>query len=290
MSDSLENMRKKIQRTEDLRSIVHTMKALAAANIGQYEESVRALADYYRTITLGLSVCLRGKEARLAPGLEGAASGNAGVVVFGSDQGLVGQFNESLALFVDQELSERPGSKKIWAVGERLYNRLEEQQLPVAGKYAVPTSVHAITTLIGQILLEVHLSPLYIFYNRPRAGAAYEQIVLRLLPLDQEWVERMTDQPWITYRIPEIIGDAGQTTGTLVQEYLFVTLFKACAESLAAENASRLAAMQQAEKNIDEMLGDLERSYHLVRQNSIDEELFDIIAGFELLQPKKKRS
>jgi len=290
MSESLENMRKKIQRTEDLRSIVHTMKALAAANIGQYEESVRALEDYYRTVTLGLSVCLRGKKASLMPGLEReAGGGTAGVVVFGSDQGLVGQFNESLALFVERELSGLPGAKKIWAVGERLYHRLEEQGLPVAGKYDVPTSVHAITTLIGQILLEVHLSPLHLFYNRPQAGAAYEQIALRLLPLDQAWVERMTPQPWITYRIPEVIGDAEQTTGTLIQEYLFVTLFKACAESLAAENASRLAAMQQAEKNIDEMLGDLERSYHLVRQNSIDEELFDIIAGFELLQPKKQR-
>ncbi len=69
-----------------------------------------------------------------------------------------------------------------------------------------------------------------------------------------------------------------------VREYLFVSLFKACAESLASENASRLAAMQRAEKNIDELLGDLNRSFHRLRQSGIDEELFDVISGFEALK------
>ncbi len=69
-----------------------------------------------------------------------------------------------------------------------------------------------------------------------------------------------------------------------MREYLFVTLFRACAESLASENASRLAAMQRAEKNIDELQNDLNRSYHRLRQNGIDEELFDVFSGFEALK------
>lgn len=284
MSDSLAHMRKTIRQTEDLRSIVHTMKALAAANIGQYEESVRALEDYYRTVTLGLSICLGGqKKTDLLPDLDGRQEDKIGVIVFGSDQGLVGQFNEKMTLFVAEKLKALPGPKEIWAVGERMYHRLEEQKLPVAGKYVVPGSIHAITTLVGQILLDNQLSPFYIFHNRPRSGAAYEQVCSRLLPLDQHWIAEMTKQPWITYRLPEVMGDPEPTTSALVGEYLFVSLFKACAESLAAENTSRLAAMQQAEKNIDERLEELGRSYHLIRQNTIDEELFDIISGFEML-------
>jgi F-type H+-transporting ATPase subunit gamma len=72
----------------------------------------------------------------------------------------------------------------------------------------------------------------------------------------------------------------------LIHEYLFVSLFRACAESLASENASRLTAMQRAEKNIDELLEDLNRHFHQLRQSGIDEELFDVISGFEAL-PKK---
>ncbi|WP_339135973.1 MAG: F0F1 ATP synthase subunit gamma [Candidatus Electrothrix sp. GW3-4] len=59
--------------------------------------------------------------------------------------------------------------------------------------------------------------------------------------------------------------------------------FRACAESLASENASRLAAMQRADKNINELLEDLNRTFHSLHQSGIDEELFDVISGFESL-------
>ncbi len=69
--------------------------------------------------------------------------------------------------------------------------------------------------------------------------------------------------------------------GALIREYLFISLFKACAESLASENASRLAAMQRAEENIGELLEELTQTAHRVRQSTIDEELFDVISGYE---------
>ena len=80
-----------------------------------------------------------------------------------------------------------------------------------------------------------------------------------------------------------------QTLWALVREYLFVSLFKACAESLASENASRLAAMQRAEKNIEELVGDLNQRFRRLRQTSIDEELFDVLSGYESLSKRKTR-
>ena len=59
MSDTTASLRRKINSAGDLQSVVRTMKALAASSIGQYEKSVRALADYYRTVELGLSACFR---------------------------------------------------------------------------------------------------------------------------------------------------------------------------------------------------------------------------------------
>ena len=76
---------------------------------------------------------------------------------------------------------------------------------------------------------------------------------------------------------------------TLVcREYLFVSLFRACSESVASENASRLAAMQRADKIIDELLADLNRTFHRLRQSGVDEELFDVISGFEALSAEEK--
>ncbi len=59
MSDTTASLRRKIGSAGDLQSVVRTMKAVAASSIGQYEKSVRALADYYRTVELGLGACFR---------------------------------------------------------------------------------------------------------------------------------------------------------------------------------------------------------------------------------------
>jgi F-type H+-transporting ATPase subunit gamma len=79
------------------------------------------------------------------------------------------------------------------------------------------------------------------------------------------------------------MGDITETLRALIHEYLFVSLFRACADSLESENASRLASMQRADKNIDELLNNLSGEYYRVRQSGIDEELFEVISGFEAL-------
>jgi F-type H+-transporting ATPase subunit gamma len=79
------------------------------------------------------------------------------------------------------------------------------------------------------------------------------------------------------------MGGGTATLRALIREYLFISLFRACAESLASENASRLSAMERADKNINDLLEQLHGSFHQLRQSSIDEELFDVISGFEAL-------
>ena len=75
----------------------------------------------------------------------------------------------------------------------------------------------------------------------------------------------------------------GTTLGALIREYLFISIFRACAESLASENTSRLAAMQRADQNICDLLEGLSGAFHRLRQSRIDEELFEVISGFEAL-------
>jgi F-type H+-transporting ATPase subunit gamma len=53
--------------------------------------------------------------------------------------------------------------------------------------------------------------------------------------------------------------------------------------SLASENASRLAAMERADRNINDLLQQLHGAFYQLRQTGIDEELFDVISGFEAL-------
>jgi F-type H+-transporting ATPase subunit gamma len=273
------------------------MKAVAASSVGQYEKSVLALGDYYRTVELGLGVCLRNSgPAPLSSEREGKKAARLiGAVVFGSDQGLVGQFNDVVADHASKELAALSAKLEVWAVGERVHARLADAGLPLVGLFDVPNSVNAIAPLVGQILVESEtrqgqggVTELHLFYNRPTSGAAYEPVSQQLLPLDEKWRRKLSELPWPTKALPEVMDEGTSTLRALIREYLFVSLFRACAESLASENASRLASMQRADKNIDELLEDLNRTFHRLRQSSIDEELFDVVSGFEALSVEEK--
>jgi F-type H+-transporting ATPase subunit gamma len=291
MSDTMIGLRRKIGSAGDLQSVVRTMKALAAASVGQYEQSVRALADYTRSVELGLGACLREGElpAQSADTTAAADTRTIGAIVFGSDQGLVGQFNDVIADFTLETLSALPGRSLLWAVGERVHERLADAPPAMAGGLKVPGSVDAIAPLVGQIQIEIErwqaagdATQVYVFHNRPQAGALYKPFALRLLPLDAQWRCDMVKVQWPTHVLPELMDKRAATLRALIREYLFISLFRACAESLASENASRLAAMERADRNIDELLTDLNGNFHRLRQSSIDAELFDVISGSAL--------
>ncbi|HUW26932.1 MAG TPA: F0F1 ATP synthase subunit gamma [Gallionella sp.] len=291
MSGSAASLRRKIAGAGDLGSVVRTMKAMAASNIEQYENAVRALDDYYQTVQLGLAANFRqGAPAAAATSVSQSDSGAIGAVVFGSDQGLVGQFNDVMTEFVVQALKNLPGKKMVWAVGERIQSHFADTGLLAKESFVLPNSINAVTPLVGNILTEMEaqrkkgaITQVYLFHNRPKSGAVYTSVSQRLLPLDDLWQRDLAAIRWPTNNLPEVMNGGEQVLPALVREYLFVSLFRACAESLASENASRLAAMQRAEKNIDELLEDLNRTFHRLRQSGIDEELFDVIAGFEAL-------
>jgi F-type H+-transporting ATPase subunit gamma len=211
-------------------------------------------------------------------------------IVFGSDQGLVGQFNDIIADYAIEALHAEPVKAQVWAVGERVHARLTNAGVPPIGLFSLPGSVDAIAPLVGQLQIESEqqraasgATTLWVFHNCPLPGAQYQPAGQRLLPLNAQWQHDLASIPWPTDNLPQVIGTETSTLRALVREYLFISLFRACAESLASENASRLAAMQRAEKNINDLLTSLHSEFNQLRQTSIDEELEDVISGFEAL-------
>lgn len=297
MANTTAALRSQIGSANELKSVVRTMKASAASAITQYERSVAALGDYASSVEQGLGVCLRSVDPnRLqspTPQQEGDATA-IHAIVFGSDQGLVGRFNEVVVEHAMAQLESLPTQAQVWAVGERVQARLIDAGLSLAGVFLVPGSVELITRPVGQILLTV-MTPdreladpaggetLMLFYNRP-SGASYEAVSQRLLPLDDRWQRELAHRRWPTPQLPEVLGAGPEILRAFIREHLFVSLFRASAESLASENASRLAAMQRADRNIGELLTELGARFHRLRQSGIDEELFDVIAGFDAMR------
>ena len=289
---TLESLRRKIQTATDLGSVVTTMKTLAAVSIRQYEKAAEALDDYSRTIELAFRIALRDHAGRFEAV---RSSGVTAAIVFGTDQGMCGQFNEDIVSYALQSSQESPVNWKYLVVGARAEGRFQEADQPPEDVYSVPTSVSEVTGLVQELLprierwrIESDISRLVVFHNHRASASSVKPQHVQLLPLETQRFQEWSQQRWESRSLPAFTMTRRRLLSCVVRQHLFVALFRACVESLASENASRIAAMQSAEKSIEERLEHLHGSFNQLRQSAITEELLDVVGGFEALSAKNK--
>jgi F-type H+-transporting ATPase subunit gamma len=155
--ETIESLRRRINSTEDLHSVVRTMKALAAVNIRQYERAVESLAEYNRAVEMGFQVLLKQKYEGITMA-KPAPSERLGGIVFGSDQGMVGQFNEVIARYTAAEIEKgqvKQTNLILLAAGARVSARLEEAGYPAEDHISLPGSVLAITPVVQDVVLKI---------------------------------------------------------------------------------------------------------------------------------------
>lgn len=293
--ETLETLGKRIATTKDLQSIVRTMKSLSSVSIRQYEQATVALARYNQTIERGLQVLLRDRpvpeEKRPQAEIRTAA------IVFGSDHGLCGRFNEQICRFACREMQQRVRLSKdrlFLAVGEQAATRLGAMDETIDDCIHLPGAVSGLTATAHAILQKVDswqsskdIASVLVFRNARSLDATAAPEMIQLLPLDVQWLQALSARPWPSRVLPMHRMESRALFSSLVREHLFVSIFQAAAESTASEHATRLASMQAAERNIQEHLQEMTGAYRQRRQQAITEELLDVVAGFESLRSSK---
>jgi F-type H+-transporting ATPase subunit gamma len=292
MIQTLEALRRRIHSVEEMQSVVTTMKAMAAVNIRQYEEAVESLAEYNHTVEMGLQIALRHRPEKIKIA-QRVLSGPLGAIVFGSDQGMVGQFNQEITEHALKVVKTGPLGERdcrLLAIGRRVAARLAQAGHQPAASVPVPGSLAGITPRVQELLIRIEawregrgIEQILLFYNTPVHGATYRATALQLLPVDLRWLRKLERREWPSRGLPTYTLEWDVLFAALIRECFFAALYRAFAESLACENASRLSSMQAAEKNIEERLDQLNAQYHHLRQSSITEELMDVISGYEVL-------
>jgi F-type H+-transporting ATPase subunit gamma len=214
-------------------------------------------------------------------------------IVFGSDQGLCGRFNETLSgvLLEDLKVANHPDRGcRILAVGSRICSSLEAQGLSMDACFQVPGSVDSIAAFVGRILVKIDawenegIEEIKLYFNERRTGAVHSPRSIDLMPIQYARFNELQQKPWPSRSLPGYTMFEKDLLAALVRQYLFISIFRAAAESLASEHASRLISMQIAEKNIKERLESLSAEFRQQRQNRITEEILDVVAASEMLR------
>ena len=284
MAQTLEHLSRQNNTLGSIRGIVHTMKTLSAINASPYEHAARSIEAYHQTILQGFATFAhRTGDIALHPDDPAQQL----VVVFGSDHGLCGSYNEILAELVDTHCqSQTSGSPRLICIGAQMNDALRDLDLTSDAVLLPPASADGIGRLAGDIVTRLATisrgQPLYrlgvtlAFTQRGEHGLR-EPVTKRLLPLEPSLLQR--EPRWHSRSLPDYSMSADALLASLIRSHIFASVFRASAEAMVTENAARLALMQQAEDSVDDRLEEVRAEMRSVRQTEITNELMDVIIG-----------
>ena len=200
---TLESLSDALETTADIQSLVRTMKALSAASIRQFERAEEALADYERTIELGLTAVLHDRRARGQPLPRTGETGpsRAALIVIGSERGLCGRYNETIARFASDRIE---GPDTLLAVlGVRAAARLEAEDRRVDTVFTLPGSVGGLSDLVQSVIVqsdrwqrEGGVGRIHVVHNRREGRTLAQPVERQLLPLPEAYLKSLLDAPW----------------------------------------------------------------------------------------------
>ncbi len=287
---SLQSLKKSIDSAVKLQTIISTMKAHASTNIVQFEHYADASMKYRAVLDMALHVILSQEEQEIAS-TQINEKGITIHIVFGSDHGLAGRFNERISLFALENIP-RGADHKVIVIGQQVINRLEND-LVLEDTFFVPQTEDAITNEVQKILLSINrmmdknnIIEILLYYCKPLENASFNEQVEVLFPIDLKDYSNRTSR-WESHSLPTYSMNKEQLMSDLMKQYFFLTLYRSFCFSLVSENTSRIESMNSASKNIEERLDHLNFLYRQERQTNITNEINDVVSGFKSIKKSK---
>jgi F-type H+-transporting ATPase subunit gamma len=290
---SLKAIRNRITSVKNTRKITRAMKLVSTAKLRRAQEALIAARPYTAAISQVVSE-LSGVAGEGAHPLFGRSDGapveKAAIVVITSDRGQAGAFNanvtKAVERYVRDELAGVQVSLRI--IGRKGNQYFTRRRTTITSFDPAPTGATALTAAretanrIIADFLDGKVDRVFVAYNEFRSAISQVVRVKQLLPI----VPEPSRQTLAAEAAPDFLYEPSKELllARLAPLYVHIQLYRASLESIAAEFAARMTAMENATKNAGEMIAKLTLSYNRARQASITKELLEIIGGAEALK------
>jgi F-type H+-transporting ATPase subunit gamma len=280
-----QDLKRRIRSISNTMQLTRAMKMVSAAKLRRAQDRILSSRPYVeRVVSILRSVASRANP-EMNPLLQKRDGRRAEVVVVAGDKGLCGSFNAGILRRAEGLMAElRGGDLQVTAVGKRARDHFVRRGVGLVDSWVeVLRDVQfALAAEIADKLMTRYLAhevdAIYLAYNRFKSAIQAEPVVMRLLPLELEKQERTTGGEDYLYE-PE----PEKLLASLLPHYVEQTVFQALLESVAAEHAARMTAMDNATKNAGELIESLTLTMNRVRQASITTEIIEVVSGAEAL-------
>jgi F-type H+-transporting ATPase subunit gamma len=289
---SLIDIRRRLRSVKSTQQITKAMKMVAAAKLRRAQDRVVGARPYAKLLTDVLASVRAHAGEVTHPLLAEREEKRVLLVVVAGDRGLAGAFNTNVNRATSQLLGAHPEwtEVRILPVGKKALEFWRRRKIPLtektySGIFATLKYADAreIAGFLAQEFLEDRIDAAYIVVNEFRSILSQVVHADRLLPLAPKPAgeKDAAAGPGVEYLFEP---DAPTILAWLLPRYLEFTVFRALAESAAAEMGARMTAMDSASKNAGDLIDRLTLTYNRARQARITKELIEIVSGAAALE------
>ena len=286
---ALKDIKRKITAVHKTKQITKAMNMVAASKF----KAAQLRMDNFRPYARKFMDVLNSLALRVDPGshplLAVREPKRIWVICMTSDRGLCGGFNNNLIKASERFMREKAHQGKevtLVTVGRkgrdyfRKKAKLKSEYSDVFGKFDMTLAVRISNDIIAPFLREEY-DELYLFYNEFVSISTQRPAAVRLFPLSSIGQDETVDPD---KRIDYLYEPSDEALlEKLLPMYVHVLVYRALLETYAGENGARMAAMDNATRNCEDLIGSLTLKYNKARQATITAELMDIVGGAEAL-------
>ena len=278
---NLRELRRRVKSVSNTKQLTRAMKMVSAAKLRRSQERILAARPFARRMKQVLSSVAARAGTTAHPLLAIPGGNNVELVVVTSDRGLCGSFNTNIIKTATRFLQDREDeTQTVHCIGKkgrdyfrrRNYN-IRREYVEVFRNLQFPTAAEMASDLMERFI-EKDLDEIYVIYNEFKSAIQQNVIVERILPLEREEFSEGEQASDYLYE-----PDAAELFKKLLPWHVEVQLFRILLESSAAENGARMAAMDTATRNAEDMIRELTLHLNRVRQASITREIIEVVSG-----------
>ena len=274
MAGTLSAIRKRLQTVNSTKKLINATELVATVKLQKYNRKTAQNTAYAADLLKFISAALKGKRPRVEnnPYLIQSKMNNPLYVVITSNSGLCGSYNQEMLRFVTENV---PKDVPIFAIGTIGYNWLLKNDYLVVKKYdeledVQPKILNSMCDNLLHLYRTDEISEINVVYTRYINTLTYQPTIMKLLPFQMEQEE--TTDIFLEPSRDEVLN-------RLIPMYVSSQIYVCYLDAKTSENAARRNAMSLANKNADQLIGDLRLSYNKARQAAITQEMNEIVAS-----------
>jgi F-type H+-transporting ATPase subunit gamma len=280
---ALIDIRRRIRSVKSTQQVTRAMKMVSAAKLRRSQEAIFAARPFARKMLEVLNRMASRADPHAHPLLEDRGEGKVLAVVITADKGLCGAFNANIIRTVSRFLAERPELDVSFSlVGRKGRDHFRRRQVKVRSEHVGVLQALRFETArgIAADLVEAFtardVDRVFLVHNEFKSVIQQPLVIDRLLPIERHVIRPEEEDSELDYLYEP---EPASIFAEILPRHVEVQVWRALLESVAAEHAARMTAMDAATTNATELIDRLTLHMNKVRQAAITKEIIEVVSG-----------